>query len=46
MDAVQYWWVSGRDRLADSPAKADNDLLERLRRGGDMGGGGQGSWMT
>jgi hypothetical protein len=46
MDAVQYWWVSGRDRLADSAAKADNDLLERLRRGGGMGGGGQGSWMT
>jgi phage terminase large subunit-like protein len=46
MDAMRYWWVSGRDCLADSPAKADNDLTERLRRGGGMGGGGQGSWMT
>src|ERR1039457_585225 len=46
MDAMRYWWVSGRDCLADSPAKADADMLERLRCGGYGGGGGQGSWMT
>src|ERR1022692_373787 len=46
MDAMRYWWVSGRDCLADSPAKRDDDMLARLRRGGGMGGGGQGSWMT
>jgi hypothetical protein len=45
MDAMRYWWVSGRDWLADSPAKREADMLERLRRG-SCGGGGQGSWMT
>ena len=45
MDATRYWWVSGRDWLTDPPAKRDDDMLERLRRGG-CGGGGQGSWMT
>jgi hypothetical protein len=45
MDAMRYWWVSGRDHLAEPPAKMESDILERLRRGGP-GGGGQGSWMT
>ena len=45
MDATRYWWVSGRDQLADPPAKLEADMLERLRCGG-MEGGGQGSWMT
>ena len=45
MDATRYWWVSGRDHLADPPVKRDADMLERLRRGGMEGGGGQGSWM-
>jgi phage terminase large subunit-like protein len=46
MDATRYWWVSGRDQLADPPAKLEADMLERLRCGGYGGGGGQGSWMT
>jgi phage terminase large subunit-like protein len=41
MDAMRYWWVSGRDWLADPPADQDARLLERLR----FGGGGGGSWM-
>jgi hypothetical protein len=45
MDATRYWWVSGRDWLSDPPAKRDDDMLERLRRGGGAGFGGPGSWM-
>jgi hypothetical protein len=45
MDAMRYWWVSGRDWLADPPTKREADMLERLRRGEYEGGGGSGSWM-
>src|ERR1035438_3896527 len=42
---MRYWWVSGRDWLADPPTKREADMLERLRRGVCEGGGGSGSWM-
>ena len=45
MDATRYWWVSGRDWLTDPPRNTDNDMLERLRRGGMEGDGRPGSWM-
>ena len=45
MDATRYWWVSGRDWLSHPPTKREDDMLERLRRGGMEGGGGPGSWM-
>jgi len=45
MDAMRYWWASGRDWLTDPPGKRDDDMLEWLRRGGG-GFRGPGSWMT
>jgi len=46
MDAMRYWWVSGRDHFATPPVDRDQAMLDRLRQG--LGGGfsGQpGSWM-
>jgi hypothetical protein len=44
MDAMRYWWMSGRERAIAFHPKQSEDVLERLRLGGS-GNSGQGSWM-
>jgi phage terminase large subunit-like protein len=44
MDAMRYWWMSGRERAKAFQPDLSDELLERLRRG--SGGGREGGWMT
>jgi len=44
MDAMRYWWMSGRKRAIAFHLKQSEDVLERLRLGGS-GNSGQGNWM-
>jgi phage terminase large subunit-like protein len=45
MDATRYWWVSGRDHLANVPIPKEQAMFDRLRQGGSNFGGNPGSWM-
>ena len=47
MDAMRYWWMSGRGRAVAVQPDVSEEMMERLREGGgDVFTGQEGGWMT